>query len=214
MKKNIFFIVISCIFAFHFFMTALYVLPFNPISHKLNKTVNSYINPFFTQNWQLFAPDPLSNAIYVYVQVKDKQGEESKWIDISTPLYEANHANRFSPVNMLVRLGTGAYLQSVHVDPTSYKIEQKMNAKSDNNTKENQVKELTNYQRDGIQKLYNLGLYHAKNYFDEKSIDMIRIRVESEHPIPFSQRNNNAYEQEMSYITQEWISVSVLKGAI
>lgn len=214
MKKKIFFVVISCFFTFHFFITALYILPFNPISYKLDKPVNLHINPFFAQNWQLFAPTPLSDTIFVYVQVKDKQGEESKWIDISTPLYEANHKNRFSPANMLVRLGTGAYIQSVHIDQISYKIEQKMPENIDNNIEENQVRELTNYQRDGIQKLYNLGLYYAINYFGEKSIDMIRIRIESEHPIPFSERNNKAYEQKKSYIRQEWISVSDLKGEV
>ena len=214
MKKKIFFIVLSCIFAFHFCMTALYVLPFNPISHKLNKAVNSYINPLFTQNWQLFAPEPLSSTIYVYVQAKDKQGEESEWIDISSPLYEANHKNRFSPVSMLNRLGTGAYLQAVHIDQLTYKIEQKTTENSDDHTQENQVKELTNYQRGGIQQLYNLGMYYATNFFDQKSIDMIRVRVESKHAIPFSQRNNKAYEQKKSYITQEWISVSKLKGEI
>lgn len=210
MKVKIFFIVLSCIFVFHFFMTALYVLPFNPITYKLDKVVNSYIDPLFTQNWQLFAPDPLSNTFYVYVQVKDKQGEESKWIDISSPLYEANHKNRFSPVNIVTRLGTGAYLQAIHVDPIVYKIEQKMGIKSDGNDLSNM--ELTNYQKDGFQKLYNLGLYYAVNYFEKNSINMIRIRVETKHSIPFSKRNDKSYEQEKSYITHEWITVSELKG--
>lgn len=212
MKVKIFFIVLSCIFVWHFCMTAIHVLPFNPITYKIGKMVDNYTYPLFNQNWQLFAPEPLSNTIFVYVQVKDKLGEESKWIDISSPLYEANHKNRFSPVNILTRLGTGAYLQAIHVDPIAYKIEQKMDKKSEGYDLSNM--ELTNYQKDGFQKLYNLGLYYAENYFEKNSIDMIRIRVEMKHAIPFSKRNDKSYEQEMSYITKEWINVSKLKGDV
>lgn len=212
MKVKIYFIVLSCIFVWHFCMTALHVLPFNPITYKIGKIVDFYTYPLFNQNWQLFAPEPLSNTIFVYVQVKDKHGEESKWIDISSPLYEANHKNRFSPVNNLTRLGTGAYLQAIHVDPITYKIQQKMAEKSDDNNLSN--RELTNYQKDGFQKLYNLGLYYAENYFEKNSIDMIRIRVETKHSIPFSKRNDKNYEQEISYITQEWVTVSKIKGDV
>lgn len=123
MKKKIaFFLMIAALFTYHFIVTALYVLPFNPLSYKYNKQIESYMNPLFTQNWQLFAPNPLSQSVYVNVQIKDIEGRESKWIDFTTPLLEANHKNRFSPVNTVVRLGQSAYLQSVHIDPLTEKI--------------------------------------------------------------------------------------------
>ncbi len=103
-------------------------------------------------------------------------------------------------------------MQAIHVDPITYKIEQKMSGKSDDNDLSN--RELTNYQKDGLQKLYNLGLYYAENYFEKNSIDMIRIRVEIKHSIPFSKRNDKSYVQEISYITQEWITVSKIKGDV
>lgn len=43
---------------------------------------------------------------------------------------------------------------------------------------------------------------------------MIRIRVETKHSIPFSKRNDKNYEQEISYITQEWVTVSKIKGDV
>lgn len=207
MKKKIaFFLLIVAIFTFHFSMTALYVLPFNPLSYKYNKQIESYINPLFTQNWQLFAPNPLSQSVYVNVQIKDIEGEESKWIDFTTPLLEANHKNRFSPVNTIVRLGQSAYLQSVHVDSLTEKI----------TTKNIEIEEvspfLTDYQKDGVYILYKLGLHYAEQYFNPNDINEIKIRVIREESIPFSQRNNLDYQNELKYSEHEWVPVKKIRS--
>nr|WP_258469497.1 DUF5819 family protein [Priestia megaterium] len=203
--KKVFFIVISILFVFHFSVTAFYVLPFNPIKNKINAPIFSYMHPFFAQNWQLFAPNPLSRDTYVNVQVRDKYGEESNWIDISTPLYDANHKNRLSPINTLVRLGTGAYMQTVNEDELMNKIELKKSMENpDSESQNNNDKELTDYQKDGIQMLYNLGQHYSETYFKNQDIEELRIRVLRTEPIPFSKRNNQYYEREQTYITYDW----------
>ncbi|BAK18150.1 DNA-directed RNA polymerase, beta subunit/140 kD subunit [Solibacillus silvestris StLB046] len=207
MKKKIaFFLLITVIFVFHFSMTALYVLPFNPLASKYNHQIQSYMNPLFTQNWQLFAPNPLSQSIYVNVQIKDTEGQESKWIDFTTPLLEANHKNRFSPVNTIVRLGQSAYLQSVHIDPLTEKIATK-------NIEIDEVSQrLSDYQKDGVYILYKLGLHYAEQYFESSKISDIRIRVIKEESIPFSQRNNPDYENEIKYSEHDWVPVKKIKS--
>lgn len=207
MKKKIaFFLMIAALFTYHFIVTALYVLPFNPLSYKYNKQIESYMNPLFTQNWQLFAPNPLSQSVYVNVQIKDIEGRESKWIDFTTPLLEANHKNRFSPVNTVVRLGQSAYLQSVHIDPLTEKIA----------TKNIEIEEispiLTDYQKDGMYILYKLGLHYAEQYFDPSDINEIKIRVIKEESIPFSQRNNPDYQNELKYSEHEWVPVKTIRS--
>lgn len=206
MKSKIFLGFICTLFIIHFTLTALTVLPFNPIKNKLNTYVTSYMEPVFAQNWKLFAPNPLSNNYYVNVQIKDKSGNKSKWIDISTPLYEKNHTNRISPINKVVRLGTSAYMQSIQVDELSEKIRQKeVEQGQDTN---NEERDLTDYNKDGIQQLYNLGYYYAQKQFKESEIDEIRIRVLNEEAIPFSERNNEDFERKRTYVTYDWVSMS------
>lgn len=203
MKIKIFFGIIITIFLFHFTMTAIYVLPFNPIKNKINDFVVAYMEPLFTQNWMLFAPNPLSNNYYVNIQVKDKSKKQSKWMDISTPLYDANHSNRFSPVNKLVRIGTSTYMQAIQSDELFDKIEQKK-IEVNHQQQINKNKEISSHQKDGIQQLYNFGYYFAEKQFEKQEIHEIRIRVLSEKPIPFSKRNDKDYKPEKSYITYGW----------
>ncbi|WP_409509552.1 DUF5819 family protein [Bacillus spizizenii] len=201
--KKVFFIIVCILFVFHFSVTAFYVLPFNPIKNKINTPIISYMHPFFAQNWQLFAPNPLSRDTYVNVQVRDKNGEESNWIDISTPLYDVNHKNRLSPINTLVRLGTGAYMQTVNENELMNKIELKKSMENPGSASQNN-KELTDHQKDGVQMLYNLGQHYAESYFKNKDIEELRVRVLRKEPIPFSKRNNQDYEREQTYITYDW----------
>lgn len=59
---------LSCaLAAFHIGMTALYNLPANPIKTQTSLP-ERYINVMFSQNWQMFAPDPVSADMLVKVQ--------------------------------------------------------------------------------------------------------------------------------------------------
>ncbi len=47
-----------------------------------------HISPFFAQNWQLFAPDPISEDTGLLLKARhrvDGRAVESRWIDITTP---------------------------------------------------------------------------------------------------------------------------------
>lgn len=195
-------------------MTAIYVLPFNPVKNNLSAAINTYMTPLFLQNWQLFAPDPLSSTVYIYVQAKDEQGNESSWVDISSQLYDYNHKNRFSPYNRLVRLGSGAYLQATHVDELANRVEQKKlsNGISENEENLNEEKDLSEYQKDGIQKLYNLGWYYVMSENTNENVESIRVRISREQPVPFTERKNSNYEREETYFTFDWEPVNELRG--
>ncbi|WP_283134314.1 DUF5819 family protein [Rhizohabitans arisaemae] len=73
----------------HFGMTFLYVAPWNPAYDKSASVVEGYMNPYFGQNWELFAPDPIDyNArVLVRAKVKDASGWErhTGWLDMTGP---------------------------------------------------------------------------------------------------------------------------------
>jgi Family of unknown function (DUF5819) len=60
-------LVVACVVAlcaavavFHVLMETLYVAPSNTISRQYSQQIDAWIDPYFDQNWQLFAPDPQS----------------------------------------------------------------------------------------------------------------------------------------------------------
>ncbi|GGU03396.1 MULTISPECIES: DUF5819 family protein [Streptomyces] len=72
----------------HVLLVFLYVAPSNAISRAYSQQINAWVQPLFSQNWRLFAPDPQS----VNRQVSARVGKTapngtthvSDWIDLSS----------------------------------------------------------------------------------------------------------------------------------
>ncbi|MDV8004836.1 DUF5819 family protein [Rhodococcus sp. IEGM 1318] len=66
--------------------TFLYNIPQGPLREKANSVVK-YMDPWLTQNWSLFAPDPPSSDIGILVRFSDlPEGDESQpFVDVTTP---------------------------------------------------------------------------------------------------------------------------------
>jgi len=76
------------VLALHFGFTFLHVAPANPVSQQLAPAVGLWMSPFFDQNWELFAPDPVSRDTGLLV--RGMTGDESLggFIDLSTAMLE------------------------------------------------------------------------------------------------------------------------------
>lgn len=74
---------------FHFVAVFLAVAPWNPIYAMSAPVVDGYVNPYFRQNWELFAPDPIdyNSHVLVRAKIRDSEGRERQtdWLDISAP---------------------------------------------------------------------------------------------------------------------------------
>lgn len=85
----------------HFGITFLYLTPNNPLRSKHWKMISGYMYPYFSQNWYLFAPNPVNQHqnLQIKLKVRTKEGavQETKWIDITKPMLKKLYANRFSP---------------------------------------------------------------------------------------------------------------------
>ncbi len=94
---------------FHFTLTGLYVLPPSPLSTAAAPVLGAYVDRYFPQNWNLFAPNPLSQNLSLLVRpltaaeaasVAARGLPESGWYDLTRPLWE-QHQNPFSYAEML-----------------------------------------------------------------------------------------------------------------
>ncbi|MFM9583095.1 DUF5819 family protein [Streptomyces caniscabiei] len=100
----------------HFLMAAMSQAPLNPVKLRLYDETSSYLDPYFTQNWLLFAPDPLSDDRGVMARAKCANGVNSDYYDVTTPHIRAVQQDRFFP-SRVSRLVTSSLQMVTDQDP-------------------------------------------------------------------------------------------------
>ena len=78
---------VSVVFICHFSMVGLYLLPLNPLKLAYNTQVMGYINPLFTQNWHLFAPNPVDTSMSLVGKCRGA-GVDTPWFDVTYGITE------------------------------------------------------------------------------------------------------------------------------
>jgi len=97
-------VLLACLmFLCHFAATAVYVMPLNPLKLSLSGLLAPYMNPYFVQGWELFAPDPLIKSNYLHVSCRLADGSEHGPYDATQPLYDARNRSRISGATWLFR---------------------------------------------------------------------------------------------------------------
>jgi hypothetical protein len=102
----------------HVLMVFLYVAPANTISTRYSQQINAWVDPYFDQNWRLFAPDPQSVEQRISARTA-KPGphgglQTSGWVDLTAPDEAAVRHSAFpshTAQNML-RRAWAAYLDA------------------------------------------------------------------------------------------------------
>ncbi|MGJ6966337.1 DUF5819 family protein [Streptosporangium sp. G11] len=93
----------------------LFVAPRNSIYAISAPIVDGYINPYFRQNWELFAPDPVDYDSHVLVRakVRDSGGGERQtgWLDITAPQLDMVRGAAF-PRRMARLVGGGRQMMA------------------------------------------------------------------------------------------------------
>lgn len=68
----------------HLAATFLYNAPANPVSQRYTRSVNWWMEPLFSQNWRLFAPNPISENLRIEARASlDPDGRATGWVDLS-----------------------------------------------------------------------------------------------------------------------------------
>ncbi|MFN7115866.1 MAG: DUF5819 family protein [Saprospiraceae bacterium] len=102
---------IGVLLLIHFIIVGLSVGPDNPIKHVHKKAIDAYVYPFFTQNWNLFAPNPINSNHTMamrFVVVYPNDTVTTEWFDILAPITEKRKGILFSPLQRVEK-----YLSSV-----------------------------------------------------------------------------------------------------
>ena len=107
----------------YFTMSLVYTFPLNPIKVGLNPLIALTVGKYFQQNWSLFAPDPVSSNVTLFIAPLEtstsKPTDSLAWIDVTTPLLDHFQENRFSGYERIGRAQTGALRLFMGNDPQS-----------------------------------------------------------------------------------------------
>lgn len=92
--------ILTMLFLLHFGIVAYYIIS-KHTSLSGNKVLSKYINPFFPQEWEMFAPPPTSNTRLFYRYIIYSKGRiDTGFKEILKPLYK----HQISDVYSLSRL--------------------------------------------------------------------------------------------------------------
>jgi Family of unknown function (DUF5819) len=119
-------VLLACVCLLHLFFLFLHVAPPNQISQRYARQVQSWVYPFFEQNWRLFAPDPESSVPQVSARTvrtsADGSQQISAWFDLTAVDNAGVRHNPFpshTTQNMLRRAWSG-YLETHGNSDVSY----------------------------------------------------------------------------------------------
>jgi hypothetical protein len=106
----------------HFLLTILYLAPDNLLKRRFSEPLQRYMDPLFAQNWQLFAPDPISQHRSLVIKAKYRDpatGEirETLWMDITRPRVREIWENRLFNGSRALRFQTSAIAMYRSEDP-------------------------------------------------------------------------------------------------
>jgi hypothetical protein len=99
--------------------------PLTPIKFDVGGAA-SLLNPYFSQNWQLFAPDPVSDERGVIVRLRCG-GEATGWKDITSRAIARTQSSRFFPPRES-RIVSNAVLQRFAQDDLTERLSAKHQA--------------------------------------------------------------------------------------
>ena len=101
------------LFVAHFTVTALYLTPLNPVKLRLYPYMQAWMSPLFTQNWHLFAPNPVASN-YSLVTKCRSGAVESDWINVSHAVLDSYYHNRLSTAKAIGGIQINAILSIVY----------------------------------------------------------------------------------------------------
>jgi hypothetical protein len=194
------------VLSIHFAATLVYLMPANPVKLRLLPVVSRYIEPFFTQKWELFAPDPLVDTRLLLVSCRLDDGSETEWSDMTTPLREAYYHNRLSPSARIDR----AQQSSIHLiyrpdDPLFARL---LRLKEDTA----EYRELAaQYGQERLQLatrgkrvLSRTGAVECDRLYGTGRTQAVRVRMVQIKAPPFSKRQLTNAAGETKYVDFEW----------
>jgi len=172
---------IIAILIVHYGILFLHQLNENPIQHEYKYKLHSYVDPFFSQAWTLFAPNPINTNMSLLMRfnyhIEDSTSHETEWLDITEPLIKDRKENFWSPAQRISKF-TQSCMSNVN-DNHRLILEQITNVDS---LAKDTIKAKSFYKNAlmttyGHKSLLQYSKYIARSYFSENNIQVERVEI-------------------------------------
>ncbi|MFT3767504.1 MAG: DUF5819 family protein [Minicystis sp.] len=204
----------------HFGLTLAYLTPTNPLRLRFARVINAYMNPFFQQNWHLFAPDPINDTRTLMLSCRVRQPDggtvETPWTDITIPYWEAHLGNHFGPATRIARSVTGPARLVYSGDPTTLQIKKKVEQHKKNGPADDSLDEMADSLDDAVKKeqeenfklgadvLSRAGSAHCDSLYGRGRTEAVRVRMAVLKFPRFSRRDLPDEKGDMTYYDFDW----------
>lgn len=209
---NVAVLFLSLFLVVHFFFVFLHAGPLNPVAVSFKSATDGYVGRFFQQNWHLFAPEPMTQNLKLYVRVKYKERDSPKtvmsnWYDVTGPMIKTNKATLFSPYNRMLRIGSG-YIHQLYIggkDDLTYKLMDKISEEEKASKEINVSLEKDSKQVEQI--IYRYASAFAKREFSGVELTEVQFMTSVSDAIPYSKRGDSLFKVKETNIVYDWKGV-------
>ncbi|MCC3768924.1 DUF5819 family protein [Streptomyces sp. UNOC14_S4] len=197
----------AALLGLHFLASAFSQMPLTPVKLRYYHYAADYLGPYFSQNWMLFAPDPLSDNRGILARVMCSDGSTTGFYDVTTKYVEKAQQSRFFPSRMS-RLVTGSVQQINGSDPVLMRLRE-----SEKEKKKPELP-LTPYektsQKEAVRFLSRYSLSQIPHACGGGAPEKIQIRMYVQQLPPWSKRHDPKAEDKVDVQDMEWLKAAEL----
>lgn len=199
--------------ALHLCLTLLYVMPQNPLRLPATALLDMTIGLYARQNWNLFAPNPVSvnHAILVKCLMSDevkaemlalpRQQATDGWFDLSRPFWMAFQSNRFSAYERVVRPQTNVIRSYLSGGSQLAPFSEACAKKNDKSACEQYEKSLTEVRRSAEPFLRKIGSAFCRDLMPAGGHSYVALRVRTTPAVPWSKRHDESFQPESTDVS-------------
>ncbi|QRX91155.1 DUF5819 family protein [Streptomyces noursei] len=199
-------IVGAALLGLHFCVASFSQMPLTPVKLRFLSFVNNYLQPYQTQNWRLFAPNPLSENRGILARGRCANGKTTEFYDVTSRYIEAAQNSRFFPSRMS-RLVTGNVLQLSGGDPVLDELREQQKTLHKRPLPETPLEKKN--RKETVTFLSRYSLTQMPQMCGGRP-DEVQVRVYVEKMPPWSKRNDPKARSETKIQDMDWVKVGAL----
>jgi len=184
--------VVPSLFALHFLAVIAYLSLSVMDIEEQPKLLDSYMNPYFTQNWSMFSKPPTFNLIlyYQFMEVNEEQDTViTGWYNMNKSLNKYNENNYFSISQRMIKFKSSA-LNSLFLTLNASKCKIEGTTLEDN---------LCVISSPGYGALRNYARYFYSNNFNGKTTEGVNFKIKILQELFSDESNNENMAEENLY---------------
>lgn len=184
--------------------------PATPIQLRYQALIDTYMQPHFPQNWNLFAPDPISDERGAVVKARCTDSTTTEYLDITTPaILDVQQTRVFPPRES--RIISNAMLERMRQDESLERMQSDGTDENSGKSNKELIDDLSNEQTErqkSAEKI--LARYSMSALSDEcrgTQVEQVKIRYVI-HKFPgWSHRTDSDKIGKIDYFDSEWVDV-------